>query len=192
MATLAFIDPNILYHPHPSPPSSSSNTGCKSAATPLRELSPSEEELSDLFSSDSNSSIDSETSDATATGLNNIDSSNAELPVLYRGRMFDDKDEAKAAIGLLSLKQGGASVRVASNNSHKLILACCEAGNDRQGCGFRVYLKPVPHSQRYEVRSFFETHTCSVDNIPRRTMLKQSWFVRHTVSNCLATLSVYH
>ena len=92
MATLAFIDPNILYHPHPSPPSSSSNTGCKSAATPLRELSPSEEELSDLFSSDSNSSIDSEASDATATGLNNNDSSNAELPVLYRGRMFDDKD----------------------------------------------------------------------------------------------------
>ena len=146
-------------------------------------------ERSLLFSSDHDSDSDSEGSDLTATGLNDNDSSNAEQPVLYKGRLYENIDAAKASIGLLSLKQGGASVKVVAKNSLKLIIECCEAGEARQGCPFRVYLKPLPHSQIYEVRQVIDMHSCSVDGILRRTMLKQSWFVQHIVSTELATHS---
>ena len=128
MSALATIDPNVLLNGHPSPPSLALDTSWKSASTPLRELSESDGELSDLLSRDSDCDSDSNASDDTATGLNDDGNSTAEGPVLYKGRLYDDINEAKASIGLISLKQGGASVKVVANNAHKLILECCEAG----------------------------------------------------------------
>ena len=190
MAALDTIDPNVLLNGYPSPPSRAFDDTWKSASTPLRELTKSDGELSDLFSDDSNRDQDSSASDDTATDLNDDGDSNVDAPILYKGRLYDNIDQVKASIGILSLRQGGASVKVVASNSHKLILECCEAGEARQGCGFRVYLKPVPHSKKYEIRRFSEVHSCSVDGIPRRTMLKQSWFVLRLVSTALAMLSV--
>ena len=190
MSALATIDPNVLLNGHHLPPSLALDTSWKSASTPLRELSESDGELTDLFTSDSDSDNNSNASDETATGLNDEGESNAKAAAIYKGQLYDNISAAKASIGLLSLRQGGASVRVVANNTHKLIIECCEAGKARQDCPFRIYLKPVLSSEKYEVRKASDVHSCSVDGVPRRTMLNQRWFVQHIVSLAFTTLPV--
>ena len=108
-----------------------------------------------------------------------------DLSDLRKGRVFQSKVEAKAAIVQDSLRQGGASCEVIESSTHALIMACLERGVRRQCCPYRAYFLPMVEADLYTLKTFYGSHICSVDSIPPRSMSKQAWFIKWAVSNAL-------
>ena len=186
MPPLASVDTNVAITSSTNPNTVSTNDTTRMHSLGPRLLSSSSEGSSGGEESDSTLS---ELSSMSATGLNAPPSTASSAP-LAKGSIYADKDTARAAVALHSFQQGGASIRTKSSDPRRLILECCESGDDQQGCAYRVYLRPVNGGQEMMVRSLRNTHTCSVDIIPPRTVLKQRWFVARAVSDASTMISI--
>ena len=106
-----------------------------------------------LSTSTAGSSVDedsdstfSELSSMSATGLNDTPLPLDEhlLPEVY----LRQQTHRQSCSGTPHcFEQDGAIIRTKASNSRRLILVCCEAGDEQQGCAYRVYLEQVNRGQ---------------------------------------------